>query len=158
VKASQRIEQDEPVSYAALAIGECHYAIRAMELDAVVPLLALARVPSSNDVFLGIGAPRGRLVAIFDPRGVLGCATPDRSSRWLALVRGHGAVALAFTDLDGFLAVNAGELRRSANDDALAPHSLQYFTHGPVSRRVLSLPSLLAALRAQRTPLRSVRP
>jgi chemotaxis signal transduction protein len=96
--------------------------------------------------FLGVVALEGRLVPVYDLRGLLGYATAG-AARWLVLVRAPEPLGLAFDSFEGqFTAPRGG----GAATPADAPrHARQAVSAPDVLRTVVDVVSVVETVRNQ---------
>jgi len=94
-----RVKAREGESYLAVRIGGDAYAIRVADIGSVVAAPRICKLPSRHAALLGLAGHRGRIIAAYDSRILLGY--PARSDlRWLVVV---GSIALAVEGLEGYV-------------------------------------------------------
>jgi chemotaxis signal transduction protein len=102
--------------------------------------------------FIGVAVLRGRLVPVYDLRGLLGYASSG-SARWLVLVRAPEPLALAFDSFEGQFA--APREASGAGSSGRARHVVQVVSGAEILRPVVDVASVVETVRsraAQREP------
>ena len=130
------------------------YAVRFAEVSGLFVDTHITRLPSDVPELLGIVAFRGTVVPVYDLRALLGYSSGE-ASRWLVLIEGPPAVALAFDQFDGHLRAPRGAIGGEDRPTANVQH-----VHGVVRtkdavRRIVHLPSVLNSIKER---VRHVRP
>lgn len=105
----------------AVRVGGDPYALRLDEIAGLFIGRRIVPMPAAVDALLGMAGFRGQAAPVYDLAALLGyarAATP----RWLILVRGPHALALAFDAFDAHLAVAPDRLLPLADAAAAAPN------------------------------------
>lgn len=135
------------VSLLAISTGGLPCALRLAELAGLEAPRRVVPLPDGPPGLLGACGIRGRLVPVFDLGLLLGAAGGE-APRWLALHGEDEPVGLAFETLEGFLQPARAAIHPAEPHHA-SPHAPEFLAEGAGLRRVISLPSILAALKQQ---------
>ncbi len=97
-------------------------AIPADRVRFVAPAPPVTALPGLPPWFAGVAAPRGQLVSILDPRGLVGPSpSPPAPMRFLIVLQGpQGALGLLMESLAGFGEASLDDLRPAPFDGGLA--------------------------------------
>jgi purine-binding chemotaxis protein CheW len=136
----------DSVDILALRIGGDPFALRIAETAGLFAGRRITPVPTTMPEFRGIAGLRGAVVPVYDLGALVGYP-PAVDPRWLVLAR-EAAVAFAFDGFERQLRV-AHEALVSNRTSRLHVHEVA--RDGGLSRLIIHLPSVFAALRA-RTP------
>lgn len=88
----------------AIRAGERRYALRLSQTSGLHSDRPVLPLPGPAPALLGITGFSGTVVPVYDLATLLGHPIPE-TPRWLVMVAGAPALALAFNDLDGHLRV-----------------------------------------------------
>jgi purine-binding chemotaxis protein CheW len=129
----------------AIGVGQGHYAVRRADVSALVVDKAVTPLPGTPPAFLGIAAFRGRLIPVYDLRGLLG---EDRTAqpRWLVLGVSEPRYGLAFDRFERYLRVACDAI--VARDDSTVPHlaAHELVLHDGEVRPIVHMPSATRAI------------
>jgi purine-binding chemotaxis protein CheW len=132
----------------AVRAGGLPLAMRLSELDSVHRSTGITTLLQSPRAMLGIAGVRGQLVAVYDLAMLLGAKSEVAGQRWLALCNAERQVALAFTEMEGYLSVEPSRLRTVASTERFTTHVALALEHDVGLRGVLSLRSVLGAIKS----------
>lgn len=132
----------------AIVAGGSRFALRLDEIHGIFPLPAVTLLPDSPPGLLGIAGLRGRLISVHQLARLVGSG-PDSGAgplRWLVLPRSDDPLGLAIEGIDAYLSVPTAAIFPIQGGAAADP-CIAILTHGDVTRRLLSVPALVAAIR-----------
>jgi chemotaxis signal transduction protein len=137
----------ETVDLLAIRVAGDPYALKITELVGLESKRKIVPLPSARANLLGIAGIRGGLVSVYSLSALLGYDASPSSTRWLALSGIPDPIALAFEDLEGFYRVAHAEFRAPPHLDASKHHVTLTVRIGKVTRLVVDVRSILAALK-----------
>ena len=132
----------------AIRVAGDPYALRVREIRGVVASRRVVPLPSPKPELLGVAGIRGSLVAVYSLAALLGHGADGKAPSWIALAGAAEPVGLAFEGLDGFVRVRAADLSAPQPGNGARPHVGELALVQGQSRRIVDLPSTLAALEA----------
>lgn len=138
--------RDARVALLAVRVGGEPMALRVLELAGLVQARRIVAVPSRRPELLGVSGLRGAVVSIYGLARLVGRAD-DGEPRWIALAGGGDGIGLAVATLEGHLLVRPEELSPVAPGGEARPHVREILRQDPGARPVLSVPSLVRAIR-----------
>jgi purine-binding chemotaxis protein CheW len=95
------VESSEARGFLTIRVGERRYALRAEDVEEIVRVPAMTRVPQSPAALLGIANLRGSVLPVASLRGLLGMAEQSATSAARAVVLGlDSRVAVAVDSVD----------------------------------------------------------
>lgn len=155
--APAEIEDARVEDMLALDIGSGRYAVRVSELSGVHPYRKVAVLPGGSPGLLGVAGIRGKLVAVFRLSDLIGAdvrGTVEARLRWMLTCGPSSEVGLAIENLSAYVRAAPANLFSADERDVLGEHVREILLHNGVTRGVLSIPSILAAImrRARQNP------
>jgi chemotaxis signal transduction protein len=142
--ASPESAPEETIDILAIRISGDAYGFDTRGLASLAPSPRVVPVPSRRLGLVGLVGIRGTLVPAYS-LGVLLGYEPSRSpARWLALAGSPDPIAFGFDELEGFLRVNASDVRplTSRRHISATAHTEK------ITRMVVDTHGLVAALKA----------
>jgi chemotaxis signal transduction protein len=135
-------------AFLAVRVGDLPFAFRVTELAGVAVARKIVPVVTQARAMLGLTGVRGDLVPVYGAAALLE-VDDSVAPRWIALAAAGDALALAFAELEGYLEVRRGDVRAVAGSARARPHVFHAMESDRGSRGVISVASLLAAIREQ---------
>lgn len=131
----------------ALRIDGQPFAIRLLEIAALMAGKKIVRVPGSNSALLGIVGSRGAIVPVYDLQSLIGHAR-SAAPRWLA-VAAAAQIGLAFDTFEGQLRAAPDDIvpQRARSGTSAFTREILQMEEG-AARPIFHLPSILAAIKA----------
>jgi chemotaxis signal transduction protein len=140
----------DPLTLLVVRSGGLTQALRIVELVRVESCPELTPLPAQHAAFLGLAALQGRATAVYSLGRLLGRPHVEADARWLLVVQGGLAVAVAA--IQGCLRARASDLVREATEDS-QPMVALASGHCPVIELgLLVQPLLTPAGRPRTTP------
>ena len=136
-------------SLLAIRVAGHPLALRLSELSGLEARRRIVPLPGSLAELEGLAGLRGRLVSVFQLASLLGCGPERADWRWLVLARGEEVVAFAFGEVEGLLRVPRAALHPTSGDDRAAALVDEHVQLEGISRGVLRISRVVAALRAR---------
>jgi purine-binding chemotaxis protein CheW len=130
-------------------------AMRIGELAGLVKERKVVPLPGTSRELLGIAGIRGRLVPVYSLARLLRAGARAEDERWLALCDRDGLAALAFSAFEGYATVARAELSPSNQTGGATDAVVRVAS---VSRAVLSVAAVVAAIRANAAATSETRP
>jgi chemotaxis signal transduction protein len=125
----------------------------AMRLSEITGLFAdkrITRVPGGEAALLGIAGFRGAIVPVYSMQSLLGPGhSAAQAPRWLVMARA-APVALAFEAFEGQLRVLLDAILPRQPRAELRSYAQEFVRTQDLTRPIVHLPSVLAAIKAQR--------
>ena len=126
------------------------YAIRLLDIAQIVSGRSVVAVPAVTPDLLGLAGIHGGIVPVFGLASVLGYGPDSGSPRWMIVCGTGEPIALAFSDLEGYLQLPTSALTADENFRATGEH-VKYVDQVASTpdgvRAVISIPLIVAAIR-----------
>jgi chemotaxis signal transduction protein len=136
----------EVVDVLAIRVAGEPYAIRLLEIGALIADRKIVPLPSSAPDLLGLAGIRGGLVPVFGLASILGHGQGGDGARWMVIHGAHEPIALAFSELEGHLRLPRADIHAAEAPRADRPY-LREVAHTPGGiRAVIDVPLLVAAI------------
>ena len=132
-------------------IGGDAFAIRLSEVAALTMARRLASLPGRCPEFLGVVAFRGLIVPVFGLGALLGCPRGN-GARWMVLAATDDCVGLAFDEYEGYLRIPEADVLTPDRSATMPDHVHAIARHGGAARPLLSLSSVLNAIKRRIRP------
>jgi chemotaxis signal transduction protein len=130
----------------AVRVAGDPYALRVREITGLVASRKIVPLPSRRPELLGVAGNRGSLVAVYSLAALLGYGADSKPASWLALAGSGEPIGLGFEEFEGFLRVRSGDVHAAHAAEGAKPHVAQVVVVGNQARRIVDIPSTLAAL------------
>ena len=126
------------------------YAIRLLDIAAIVTQRRVVSVPAVTPDLLGLAGIHGGIVPVFGLSSILGYGPDPGSPRWMILCGSEEPIALAFSDFEGYLrlptsALHADENFREKREDVKYVSQVANTPDGV--RAVISIALIMATIR-----------
>jgi len=132
-----------------LAIRLCSdaYSIRVREIAGIAKMRRLTPVPSQASGLLGLIGIGGKILPVFGLWALLGYLAPVEPGRWLVLAGAEERIALAFHELDGHVRLAKSGVRVDQDAGPSRNHVSEAVRMEGEVRPVISISSVLTAIR-----------
>jgi chemotaxis signal transduction protein len=131
----------------SIRVGGDPYAIRLMDLAAIVSRRPIVPLPAAASALLGLAGIHGAVVPVFDLAALLEHAPSAEAPRWMALVGKEEPIALAFADLEAYLRLPRSAIHAEASAGKTKRYVSQVARTEADARFVIDVPSLVATIR-----------
>ncbi len=130
----------------AIRVSQDAYAIRVREISGLVTDRKIVAFPTPIPELLGVAGIRGALIPVYSLAALLGYRAEPELARWLALCGTEEPVAIAFSDLEGYVRVPLAQLH-SAEQKAVARTHVEHVLRATdMVRAVVSIPLIREAI------------
>ena len=140
----------EVVDLLLVRVAGVPYAIRRLDIAQIISGRSVVAVPAVTPDLLGLAGIHGGIVPVFGLASVLGYGPDSESPRWMIVCGTEEPIALAFSDLEGYLQLPASALTADENFRTAGEH-LKYVDQVASTpdgvRAVISIPLIVAAIR-----------
>jgi chemotaxis signal transduction protein len=134
----------------AIRIGDQAHALHLDQIGGLYADRAITPLPSPVAALLGVSSFRGQITPVYDLAVLLG-HPPATVPRWMVLVRGAHALALAFDQFESHFSAAPAQFTGAAPDQARA--HLRDLVHGDGALRpILDLDSIYRAIAGMASP------
>jgi chemotaxis signal transduction protein len=130
----------------AIRIAGDAYALRVRDMKGLVASRKIVPLPSRKPELLGVAGIRGSLVAVYSLAALLGYGADSRAPSWFALAGASEPIGLGFEEFEGFLRVPSADVHAAQAAERSRPHVGVVIRVQNQSRRVVDIPSTLAAV------------
>jgi purine-binding chemotaxis protein CheW len=139
----------------AIRVAGDGYALRVAQIAGLFADKAVTPLPTPVSELKGLAGFRGRSAPVYDLAALLGYPKAGKT-RWLALARGVGPLALAFDDFESHFAVaadaQAGEIVRSSGatlklNAVLRPQVFDAVRYQGTMRPIVDLDAIIESIR-----------
>lgn len=137
----------DPTGMLAIRIAGEPYALRLAQIGGLHADRRIMGLPSPVPALRGVASFRGQIVPVYDLALLLG-HTRSAAPRWLVLVRGAQALALAFDQFEAHFAATPDQIMSGAQMPG-RDHLCDTVQGADALRPVIDLPSLHDALQRQ---------
>ena len=137
-------EPEEVESLLAIRLQEDPYGLIVGEIAAVDRAGSIVPLPSRSPGLIGIAGFRGAILPVYGLASLLGYERSPESPRWLVVCGKREPLALAVSELEGYVQVPKGSLHPP--DREARKHVQGFARIGETVRAVVSVPSILEAI------------
>lgn len=130
----------------AIRVAGEPYALRVLEIGALIADRPIVAIPSSAPHLLGIAGIRGGLVPVFGLASILGHERGADAPRWMVTYGRAEPIALAFSELEGHLALPRSQVHGAEHPRADRPYLREVAHTAGGVRAVIDVPLLVAAI------------
>lgn len=130
----------------AVRVGQDPYALRLREIRGLFADKKIVTLPGPVPALLGIAGFRGVLAPVWHLGALLDYGLAE-APRWLVMVNGAPAVALALDAFEGHLRLPPGDFTRHHGTGPASQHVREVAHDNGVMRPVLHLPSVLEVIK-----------
>jgi len=141
--------EEEFDSLLAIRVAGNAYAVRLGEMSGLVNNRETVPFPSPIPEFLGVAGIRGELVPVYSLAALLGHNLNVDMPRWIVLCGAENPVGLAFPKFDSFLQISRSDIHSTQRDEGVRDHVTEVVRAGAVARAMISIPSILRAIRGR---------
>jgi chemotaxis signal transduction protein len=125
------------------------YAIPLREITGIMALRTVVPIPVARPDVLGLAGIRGAIVPVFRLASLLGYGSASETSHWLILCDADEPIALAVAEFEGYLRLPKACLHRDDRQTSADDHVQQIARTSSGARAVLSIPHIVATIRAR---------
>jgi chemotaxis signal transduction protein len=138
-------------SFLVLRMGKDAHAVRVREVNGFAAARKIVALSSPIAGLLGLAGLRGSLVPVYSLAALLGYADADGPPRWFILCGGNELLALAFANFDGYVELPRADVRAAGEDELQRRHVREVIVEEHAVRAVVSVASLIEAIRSKVT-------
>lgn len=130
----------------AVRVAESHYALRLADLASLNLNRKVVPLPGGVRELSGLMGLRGRFVAVYSLAALLDSGKQSAAEPWVAQCGKDPSVGLSFAEFTGYLEADPQRFQRGTG--SATPEGLvrEFVEDGSVTRAVIDLPSVLAAI------------
>ena len=139
-----RDEAEDVESLLAIRLQEDPYGLSTREIAAVERAGSVVPLPSRSQGLIGIVGHRGAILPVYGLASLLGYERSRKAPRWLVVCGEGGALALAVSELEGYVQVAKGNFHVPDRDPRKHVH--RFARVGETVRAIISVPSIVAAI------------
>lgn len=137
-------EPEEVESLLAIRLQEDPYGLLVGEISAVDRAGSIVPLPSRSPGLIGIAGYRGAILPVYGLASLMGYERSPESPRWLVVCGKREPLALAVSELEGYVQVPKGSFH--APDQKARKHVQRFARIGETVRAIVSVPSVLEAI------------
>lgn len=125
------------------------YAIRLRDVTGIIAKRAVVTVPAAAPGLLGLAGIRGNIVPVFGLASLLGYESATEAPPWFVLCGGEEPVALAFSELDGYVRLARAALHTDEGRSATHKYVSVIATTVSGARPVIAVPLVVETIRSR---------
>lgn len=137
-------EAEDVENLLAIRLQEDLYGLSTREIAAVERAGSVVPLPSRSQGLIGIVGRRGAILPVYGLASLLGYERSREAPRWLVVCGEGGTLALAVSELEGYVQVAKGNFHPPDRDPRKHVH--RFARVGETVRAIISVPSILEAI------------